>query len=62
MSSQYEWVEVAKVFCGPAGNPFKNRPSGRLLIAAAPVSLAGAVLPYTRLGAQGRFYRRHALL
>src|ERR1039458_9953371 len=34
-----------------AGNPFKSRPSGRLLIAVAAVSVAGAVLPYTRLGA-----------
>jgi Mg2+-importing ATPase len=33
-----------------AGNPFKSRPSGRLLIGVAAVSLAGAVLPYTRLG------------
>jgi len=34
-----------------AGNPFKSRPSGRLLIAVATVSMAGAALPYTRLGA-----------
>jgi Mg2+-importing ATPase len=34
-----------------AGNPFRSRPSGRLLIGVAAVSLAGAVLPYTRLGA-----------
>ncbi|MEN6536245.1 MAG: magnesium-translocating P-type ATPase [Bryobacteraceae bacterium] len=33
-----------------AGNPFKSRPSGRLLIGVAAVSVAGAVLPYTRLG------------
>jgi Mg2+-importing ATPase len=33
-----------------AGNPFRSRPSGRLLIGVAAVSLAGAVLPYTRLG------------
>jgi Mg2+-importing ATPase len=34
-----------------AGNPFKSRPSGRLVIAVAAVSLAGALLPYTPLGA-----------
>ena len=34
-----------------AGNPFRSRPSGRLLIGVAAVSLTGAVLPYTRLGA-----------
>jgi Mg2+-importing ATPase len=34
-----------------AGNPFKSRPSGRLVIAVVVVSLAGAVLPYTPLGA-----------
>ncbi len=34
-----------------AGNPFKSRPSGRLLIAVVAVSVAGAVLPYTPLGA-----------
>ena len=34
-----------------AGNPFKSRPSGRLLIGVVAVSVAGAVLPYTRLGA-----------
>jgi Mg2+-importing ATPase len=34
-----------------AGNPFRSRPSPRLLIGVAAVSLAGAVLPYTRLGA-----------
>jgi Mg2+-importing ATPase len=33
-----------------AGNPFKSRPSGRLLIGVIAVSVAGAVLPYTRLG------------
>jgi Mg2+-importing ATPase len=33
-----------------AGNPFKSRPSGRLLIGVVAVSVAGAVLPYTRLG------------
>jgi Mg2+-importing ATPase len=33
-----------------AGNPFKSRPSGRLLIGVVTVSVAGAVLPYTRLG------------
>ena len=34
-----------------AGNPLKSRPSGRLLIGVVAVSVAGAVLPYTRLGA-----------
>jgi P-type Mg2+ transporter len=34
-----------------AGNPFKSRPSGRLLIGVVAVSVAGVVLPYTRLGA-----------
>ncbi len=34
-----------------AGNPFKSRPSGRLLIAVVAVSVTGAVLPYTPLGA-----------
>lgn len=34
-----------------AGNPFKSRPSGRLLIGVVAVSVAGAVLPYTGLGA-----------
>jgi len=34
-----------------AGNPFKSRPSGRLLLGVGAVSLAGAVLPYTPLGA-----------
>jgi Mg2+-importing ATPase len=34
-----------------AGNPFRSRPSGRLLIGVVAVSVAGAVLPYTRLGA-----------
>jgi Mg2+-importing ATPase len=33
-----------------AGNPFKSRPSGRLVIGVAAVSVAGAVLPYTPLG------------
>ena len=33
-----------------AGNPFKSRPSGRLLIGVVAVSVAGAVLPYTPLG------------
>jgi Mg2+-importing ATPase len=33
-----------------AGNPFRSRPSSRLLIGVVAVSLAGAVLPYTRLG------------
>jgi len=33
-----------------AGNPFKSRPSGQLLIGVVAVSLAGAVLPYTSLG------------
>ena len=34
-----------------AGNPFKSRPSWRLLIGVVAVTVAGAVLPYTRLGA-----------
>jgi Mg2+-importing ATPase len=33
-----------------AGNPFKSRPSGRLLLGVVAVSVAGAVLPYTGLG------------
>jgi len=33
-----------------AGNPFQSRPSGRLLIGVAAVSVAGAALPYTPLG------------
>ena len=33
-----------------AGNPFRSRPSGRLLIGVVAVAVAGAVLPYTRLG------------
>jgi Mg2+-importing ATPase len=33
-----------------AGNPFKSRPSGRLLGGVMAVSVAGAVLPYTPLG------------
>ena len=38
-----------------AGNPFKSRPSGRLLIGVVAVSVAGAVLPYTGLGVMLRF-------
>jgi Mg2+-importing ATPase len=34
-----------------AGNPFKSRPSRPLLIGVVTVSAAGALLPYTRLGA-----------
>ena len=34
-----------------AVNPFRNRPSGRLLIGVLAVSVVGAVLPFTRLGA-----------
>ena len=34
-----------------AGNPFQSRPSGRLLIGVVAVSVAGAALPYTPLGA-----------
>jgi Mg2+-importing ATPase len=34
-----------------AGNPFSSRPSGRLLAAVIAVSLTGAALPYTGLGA-----------
>jgi len=34
-----------------AGNPFRSRPSGRLLFGLIAVSIAGAVLPYTPLGA-----------
>jgi Mg2+-importing ATPase len=34
-----------------AGNPFRSRPSGRLLISVVTVSVAGAVLPYTPVGA-----------
>jgi Mg2+-importing ATPase len=33
-----------------AGNPFKSRPSGRLLASVVAVAVAGAVLPYTPLG------------
>jgi Mg2+-importing ATPase len=33
-----------------AGNPFKSRPSGRLLMGVVAVAAAGAVLPYTPLG------------
>ena len=39
-----------------AGNPFKSRPSGRLLIGVVAVSVAGAVLPYTPLGAAAWVY------
>ena len=39
-----------------AGNPFQSRPSGRLLIGVVAVSVAGAVLPYTRLGAPAGVY------
>jgi len=38
-----------------AGNPFKSRPSGRLLIGVVAVSVAGAVLPYTPVGTLLRF-------
>jgi Mg2+-importing ATPase len=34
-----------------AGNPFKSRPSRPLLIGVVAISVLGAVLPYTRLGA-----------
>jgi Mg2+-importing ATPase len=34
-----------------SGNPLKSRPSRRLLIGVVAVSVAGALLPYTRLGA-----------
>ena len=34
-----------------AGNPFRSRPSGRLLAAVIGISTAGALLPYTPLGA-----------
>ena len=33
------------------GNPFRSRPSWRLLIGVVAVTLAGVMLPYTRLGA-----------
>jgi Mg2+-importing ATPase len=33
-----------------AGNPFRSRPSGRLLSGVVAVTIAGAVLPYTPLG------------
>jgi Mg2+-importing ATPase len=33
------------------GNPFKSRPSGRLLLAVVAVAVTGAVIPYTPLGA-----------
>jgi Mg2+-importing ATPase len=33
-----------------AGNPFKSRPSGRLLMGVVAVAIVGAVLPYTPLG------------
>ena len=39
-----------------AGNPFKSRPSGRLLIGVVAVSVVGAVLPYTPLGALAWVY------
>jgi Mg2+-importing ATPase len=32
------------------GNPFKSRPSWRLLIGVVSVAVAGAVRPYSRLG------------
>jgi Mg2+-importing ATPase len=38
-----------------AGNPLKSRPSGRLLISVVAISVAGAVLPYTPLGALLKF-------
>ena len=33
-----------------AGNPFRSRPSGRLLIGVCVITIVGAVLPYTPLG------------
>ena len=33
-----------------AGNPFKSRPSGQLLISVVAITVVGAVLPYTPLG------------
>jgi P-type Mg2+ transporter len=33
-----------------AGNPFKSRPSGRLLTGVGTITVVGAVLPYTPLG------------
>jgi Mg2+-importing ATPase len=33
-----------------AGNPFRSRPSGRLVMGVVAVSVAGTVLPYTPLG------------
>jgi Mg2+-importing ATPase len=33
-----------------AGNPFRSRPSGRLVFGVVAVTIVGAVLPYTRLG------------
>jgi Mg2+-importing ATPase len=39
-----------------AGNPFKSRPSGRLLIGVCAVTVVGAVLPYTPLGAPAGVY------
>jgi Mg2+-importing ATPase len=33
-----------------AGNPFRSRPSGRLLIGVVAVAAVGALLPYTALG------------
>jgi Mg2+-importing ATPase len=38
-----------------AGNPFRSRPSGRLLIGVIAIAAAGAVLPYTPLGALLKF-------
>jgi Mg2+-importing ATPase len=34
-----------------AGNPFRSRPSGRLLIAVIAIAAAGTLMPYTPLGA-----------
>jgi Mg2+-importing ATPase len=34
-----------------AGNPLRSRPSGRLLIAVIAIAAAGALMPYTPLGA-----------
>ena len=38
-----------------AGNPFKSRPSGRLLIGVCAITIVGAVLPYTPIGVLLRF-------
>ncbi len=38
-----------------AGNPFKSRPSGKLLAGVVTVTMIGAVLPYTPLGAMMGF-------